>query len=118
MSTSETLTRLREIGEHVEAAAKSALKDGVDSIVTEAKSRCPVKSGKLRDSIHAKSFSDGAFYKILADAKNDNGEQYGAVVEWSPKINRPFLHPALEANREQITNNIKDAIRRAVNGGL
>ena len=88
---------LRMKGEHVLTAAKQALKEGADLIVNDAKSRVPVKTGKLRDSIQAKSIEYGAAYDISADAKNQNGVAYGQFVEFDPKINKPFLYPAMDA---------------------
>lgn len=94
-------------------AAKIALKEGVDLIIADAKSRCPVKTGNLRDSIKAESLNDGAAYEISADAKND-GVAYGQFVEFSPKINKPFLYPAVDANIDAVKNKVKQAIE---NGG-
>lgn len=103
---------LRLRGEHVLAAAKQALRQGAQDIVTDAKSRVPVKTGKLRDSIHSIEKADGAVQEITADAKNENGVPYGKIVEYSPQINRPFLFPAIEANRNGINRKIANAIRQ------
>ena len=40
----EAVERIREYGLEVEAAAKKALAEGVEIIVNDAKSRCPVAS--------------------------------------------------------------------------
>ena len=95
-------------------AAKVALKEGVDLIISDAKNRCPVRTGKLRDSIKAESLDDGAAYEISADAKNDDGVAYGQFVEFSPKINKPFLYPAVDANIDAVKNKVRTAIQ---NGG-
>lgn len=60
----------------------------------------------LRDNIKAIPFEDGALYKIVADVP------YAKVVEYSPKINKPFLFPALEANKDNLNNTIKRAVTR------
>lgn len=112
----QTLRELREIGEHVVTAAKDALKVGADEVVADAKSRCPVKSGNLRDSIKAEPKNDGAAYEISANADN-NGFCYGQIVEFSPKINKPFLYPALEANYGRVMSNIRAAINNAARTG-
>lgn len=132
MSTYKTIAALREMGEHVVAAAKAALKDGADAVVADAKSRCPVRTGRLRDSIKAEPNRDASVYQISANAsveiKNsailNNSEYtgdgrfyYGAHVEFNPKINRPFLYPAMDANRQQIYDNVSAAISRATRGG-
>lgn len=116
MSSYKTVAALRELGEHVVEAAKSALKDGADKVVADAKARCPVKTGKLRDSIKAVPNKDGSVYAISANAEN-NGVYYGVIVEFSPKINRPFMYPALEENRQQIYDNVSAAISKAVRSG-
>lgn len=121
MSTSRTVAELREIGEHVVQAAKVALRQGVDIVVAEAKSRCPVKTGALRDSIKAESRNDGAAYAISANAfKTDRyGRRYyyGARVEFDPSINKPFLYPAMDAKRDEVYSGVKDAISDAIRRG-
>lgn len=112
----QTLENLREMGEHVSNAAKRALRNGADKVAADAKSRVPVKSGRLRDSIKVTGNSNGTSYKVSADAQN-NGYRYGKIVEFRPGHQRPFLYPALDANRQQIRENIKDAVRQAVARG-
>ena len=113
----ETLRRLRVMGEHVVQAAKDALKHGADEVVADAKSRCPVRTGKLRDSIRAEPNRESTSYKIVADADN-NGFCYGQIVEFSPKEGyTPFLYPALEANYGRVMGNIRAAINSAIQTG-
>lgn len=121
---------LQELGSDVEAAAKEALKKGADQIVADAKSRCPVYAGpsrpdvvpgELRDSIKAVSSKKGAVYHIEADAKSGtSGQPYGLYVEFSPKINKPFLYPAFDAHSDEVRASIVEAVKNAVrrhNGG-
>lgn len=118
MTPNRAIKELREWGEEVLKAAKAELKKGVDEVVADAKSRCPVRTGRLRDSIKAVSNKDGSVYWIQADAsvesrKSPSGRfYYGATVEFSPKINKPFMYPALEANRQRIYDNISAAISK------
>lgn len=140
-SIGKTMKELREMGAHVVQAAKDALRQGAETIVQDAKSRCPVKTGKLRDSIHAVSKKGGAEYALVADAvttvkkrlRNIDGTvmtdskgmpvtesmelYYGQIVEFSPEINHPFLYPAMEAHSKEIMDNVKDAISAAINRG-
>ena len=111
-----TLANLREIGENVADAAKQALRRGAYTVAADAKTRVPVRTGRLRDSIKVTGNRNGTQYKISADASN-NGYKYGKNVEYNPKINKPFLHPALDANRQQIRENVKDAVRDAIRRG-
>lgn len=43
---------LQAMGEKATKAAKEALSKGADIVVDEAKNRCPVDTGNLRESIH------------------------------------------------------------------
>lgn len=107
------INKIREKGEHVLIAAKTALKEGVDLIVADAKRRCPVKTGKLRDSIKANKEEDGAAYVLTADATNDKGIAYGQFVEFDPRINRKFLYPAMDANIDYVKDKVSQAIHTA-----
>ena len=109
----QAVNHFQRRGEHVLQAAKNALREGARDIVTDAKSRVPVKTGKLRDSIHAIEKENGAVQEITADAKNESGVPYGKIVEYSPRINRPFLKPAIESNRDNINRKIADALRQS-----
>ena len=119
MSVAKTIAELREMGEHVVEAAKAELKKGVDAVVADAKSHCPVRTGKLRDSIKAEANKDGTVYWLSANASTLSAKSptglfyYGAAVEFSPKINKPFLYPAMEAHRQEIENNVDNAIQNA-----
>ena len=115
-------TILKELGEAAENAAIAALAEGADMVVKEAKQRCPVYEGDdyrvvkgaLRDSIHAEKQKGGKEYKIIADAQAQDGLYYGKIVEFSPKINKPFLYPAMDAKREAVKKKIVDAVREAI----
>ncbi|MBR4381963.1 MAG: HK97 gp10 family phage protein, partial [Selenomonadaceae bacterium] len=118
-SVAKTIAELREMGEHVVEAAKAELKKGVDVVLADAKSRCPVRTGRLRDSIKAVSNKDGTVYWLSANASVESPKSptgrfyYGAAVEFSPKINKPFMYPALEAHRQEIWDNVANAIQKA-----
>ena len=105
--------QLRRRGARIEQAAKRVLRETAEEIVQAAKSRAPVKTGNLRDSIHLEEENDGLTFKITADAKNQSGECYAKIVEFSPKINQPFLQPALDANRN-LNRRIRQAVRSEI----
>ncbi|WP_029543313.1 HK97-gp10 family putative phage morphogenesis protein [Selenomonas sp. AB3002] len=113
---------LRELGDEATKAAKSALAEGVELVMKEAKERCPVYTGNdrrvvkgaLKNSIHAEKMKGGAKYKIIADALSHDGIFYGKLVEFSPAINKPFMYPALDAQRETVKKLIIEAVREAV----
>ena len=104
----------QDIGERATRAAKEALSDGANMIVDDAKSRCPVRTGNLKDSIHKEVNRAGTRIKVVADATDDNGFYYGKIVEFSPKVNKPFLYPALDAARNTIRENIANAVRESL----
>lgn len=110
----QIVDRLRRRGNAAVQAAKQALREGVNGIVDDAKLRVPVDTGRLKNSIHAETENEGASYKIVADAKNEQGNSYAKIVEYDPKINKPFMYPAIEANKQRISDKIKQAIERSV----
>ena len=122
-SVGRTVRQLKEIGEHVLAAAKVALKEGVDGIVEEAKHRVPRRTGKLQESVKAVAKNAGAEYVFQANAPalNHRGIPYGQFVEFDPRIGGSsdgfFLYPAFRAGRASVREKIKDAIRAACNRG-
>ncbi len=115
---------LASLGENAIRAGHRALSECANDLVTEAKSRCPVYEGTdrrvvkgaLRNSIYAKKKRSGQRYDIVADAVAHDGLYYGRVVEFSPKINKPFLYPAMDAMRDDIKRKIVDAVKAAVRG--
>ena len=134
MTTGATERHLKELGDHVLTAAKEALKTCAEEVARDAKSRCPVyeghkkkngqvyhwagaKPGALRDSIQAEPNSKGTVYAISANAKSEDGYLYGQILEFSPRVNRPFLYPALDANRQAVSDMIQDAIKNAIRRG-
>ena len=70
--------------------------------------------GALRDSIHAEKKRSGTLYRISAGAKAQDGTAYGKLVEFSPKINKPFLYPALDARRDGVRRGIVEAVKAAL----
>ena len=113
---------LKELGENATEAAKSALAEGAELVMKEAKERCPVYTGNdrrvvkgaLKESVHAVKLKGGVKYKIIADAVSHDGIFYGKLVEFSPAINQPFMYPALDAQRETVKKLIVEAVREAV----
>ncbi|WP_041914359.1 HK97-gp10 family putative phage morphogenesis protein [Selenomonas ruminantium] len=111
------------VGDIAVEAGKKALSECADEIVADAKSRCPVKTGALRDSIHkevkknGERVTVGTRLKSAPSKKYPNGVNYGKIVEFSPRINKPFLYPALDAHRAQTKEKIRQAIAEAVKHG-
>lgn len=105
---------LQDYGKQVAAAAKKALADEAEIIANDAKSRCPVKTGNLKESIHTVPNKSGTLVSIVADAVDKNGVPYGKVVEYSPKIKKPFVHPAIDEHKDELVGKVADAIKQAL----
>ena len=117
--TRENSELFKQLPDKIIEKAKKALENGAEKIVADAKNRCPVRTGNLKDSIHAEKKKDGMSYRIVADAKSNskNNAFYGKVVEFSPKINKPYLYPAMDANRKTVLEDIGKAINEACKRG-
>ena len=116
---------LQLYGEKAAEAARQALRENAETLVEEAKSRCPVEKGfykgrhfklkhpgRLRDSIHIEEGKKDTI-KVVADAKDDKGYDYAAIVEYAP-WGQPFMKPAYEAKKIEMINHSKDVIRAAI----
>ena len=104
---------LKQLGDNAVKAARKALVKSADSVVAEAKSRVPVKTGALRDSIQAEKVNADKI-KITANAKSKKGVAYGRILEYSPKSNKAFMKPALNAKRNEVRENLVNAVREAI----
>ena len=96
------------------AAARGALAPELSAIAQDARTLCPVQSGRLQGSIGVRMREDGAAGEVLA------GAPYAAIVELgsAARAARPFLHPAFMARRAELTGRIAEAVlRRARSGG-
>ena len=104
---------LKQLGENAVKAARDSLAKSAEKVVAEAKSRVPVKTGTLRDSIQAEKVNADRF-KITANAKSKKGVAYGRILEYSPKSNKAFMKPALDAKRNEVKENLVNAVREAL----
>ena len=105
---------LQDYGKQVADAAKKALADEAEIIANDAKSRCPVKTGNLKESIHTVINKSGTRVYIVADAVDKNGVPYGRIVEFSPKIQKPFVYPAMDEHKDEIAGKVADAVKQAL----
>lgn len=103
---------LRDYGERAKIAAVEALRENGETVAAEAKRRCPVDTGRLRDSIHVEKVSNSKV-RVVADARDENGYPYGAVIEYGSN-GKPFLRPALRAVKESLKQHTIEKIREAV----
>jgi hypothetical protein len=97
------------------------------TIEHKGSSKALIDTGFLLSAITQKIMADQAFVGLLRGTVNQNGEQMvniGAIMEYGATIEhphgmtiilppRPFLHPVMEAYREQVIENYRQAIRSA-----
>ena len=109
---------LESYGEEAVNAIRAEMEVMAEKIVQDMKARVPVDSGALRDSIHWTWNKKKTAIRIVADAKNKkNGVPYARNVEFSPKINKPFFYPALDAHRDEYHEGLVRALKKAVEKG-
>lgn len=102
-------------GEMVVDALRRQMEIEVEKIIEDMKSRVPVRSGALRDSIHWRWNKNKTAIEILADAAHPRSHvKYGRLVEFSPRINKPFFYPAMDAHREEYRESLRRAMQEAV----
>lgn len=112
ISTPKFFRRVAEnFGDKVAKAGKEELRKGALKMEKTAKELCPVNTGRLRDSIHIEE--TGMNIKVVADAVDDSGIFYGKIVEFSPKIQKPFMIPARDQHAPDVRNDVINAIRDA-----
>lgn len=102
---------LERYGEAAKEALQKQMEQEAEAIVRDMKSRVPVKTGKLRDSIRWQWNKNKTAITIIADASN-NGTKYARIVEFSPRINKPFFFPAIEAHREECKSRMKSTLKK------
>lgn len=112
-------------GEKAAQAARQAIKDNGETLMTAAKEYAPVEKGfyvgrqfklkhpgRLRDSIHVEQKSKDKIW-VVADAADEKDRCYARIVEFSPR-GKPFMRPAYEAKKIEMINHTKDTIRAAI----
>lgn len=109
-------------GKQVVEAIRRQMEEEAEAIVQDMKSRVPVRTGALKSSIRWQWNKKKTAIEIVADAANPKNQvKYGRYVEFSPKINKPFFYPAMDAHRngyhERLMEAMKEAIEKSVKGG-
>ncbi len=103
---------LADIANAVRHNLTAALVLEAEALQTEAKRRCPVDTGTLRDSIHAAVQARGEG----AQATIGSGLEYAAAVELGTlkRLPRPYLAPAFRARRSALIGRVRQAVRHAL----
>jgi len=97
MASGITADRSGRLISFIENRSVEVLEQLAEKVVERAKELVPVRTGDLRDSIHAEILKTRV--KIIADAKNDSGHSYAYYVETGTGRGpaQPFLRPALQS---------------------
>ena len=111
-------SELTDIASGISDEVKDALRDSVEAMAADARSKAPVRTGKLRDSIEVIDYNEPGFvgYRVVADARSETGKYnapYAHMVEYGSVHNeppQPFLIPALEENSEPTLDAVKNAL--------
>lgn len=115
-SVKKLLERLNQISYDIAADLETAAKAGAKSIRDEAKSRVPVKTGTLRDSITMETVEkdeDGVTIRIGPGKEGF----YGLFLELgtSKMPARPWLVPAVKGKQQEALKAVEDALKKALN---
>lgn len=123
----ELIDKLKKLSSgKIRDAVYNALREGTDMIADDAKRRCPVETGALRDSITPRTFKDdnGVNGYVYCDYPNTDrkasfkGQKqlyYAMAVEYGNRhaIAQPFLKPALRANKKRALALVLNALGEA-----
>lgn len=104
---------LQEIRTKALMRAGDALQEGGEIIAEKARNNLErngsVFTGNLKKSIHVERMGDSVI-KVTASAVGKNGYNYAARIEFSPKVNKPYMYPALNQSKEEIKSLISEAV--------
>lgn len=102
-SLSRVINAIRLFTSNKDAAIRRVVIENANAITADAKSLCPVKTGKLRASIKPTIHASGLGATVGTDV------EYSSYVEFGTSRQRaqPFLFPAFEANRQGFLNSLK-----------
>lgn len=115
------VSHLNEIASGIPDEVREVLKDQAERVAEAARSKAPVETGELRESIHVIDYNEPGFvgYRVVADATAEpiqgrsDGAPYAHMVEYGSVHNkppRPFLVPALAENEDSILDAVTDRL--------
>jgi HK97 gp10 family phage protein len=111
----EVVKLLEEMGQKAGEVLAKAAEAGGRVALSEARRRCPVKTGRLRASL---TLTQGRKTPARANVRIEHGkkEYYGKFVELGTRKQpaRPFMRPAVDENKQQISEVVTEEIGRAV----
>jgi HK97 gp10 family phage protein len=104
----QVVDEFRGFNSRLQDAVRNTLGEATNQIVTIAQSYAPVRTGALRDSIHAEQTGPMS-YGIAADVEYATFVEYGTVR----MLARPFMRPAVIEGNQLILEAAYEAIQEA-----
>ncbi|CCB65396.1 HK97-gp10 family putative phage morphogenesis protein [Hyphomicrobium sp. MC1] len=116
--------KIAAIPPSVRAAAVAALDKDADELVSSMRALSPVRSGKLRESIHKEPGSTELQVKVVAggqlttkEVREGSGKPYDYAkgVEWGTHemAAEPYFFPAYRLLKKRLRSRVKRAITKA-----
>ena len=113
------LRRLKNMDDAAANVLLSAAKEGGEIALNDAKWRCPVDTGALRDSL---KLENGTVSKKKAEVRVDYDKsiKYGAFVELGAngRPGNPFMREAVDENLDEINKAVSESVARAIGGKM
>ncbi len=122
----KSIARMKQMADPnvVDGAVLAGLREGGRLVQTAAKNLCPVDSGQLRNSIVVTDLPEQVGVEIGSNVEYAAYIEYGTGQrgdpsvphreDWAGMSPRPYLYPALDANKENIANAVKHAVGRVM----
>lgn len=93
---------------------KKQMEAMADKIKADMLSRVPVRTGKLKQSIRWHWSSDHEHIVFIADAANPRDNvKYGRLVEFDPRINKPFMYNSMDDHADEWHDRVVAALQKA-----
>lgn len=113
----EVLKLVAELGDAAADALDNAAKAGATDVLSEARRRAPVDTGRLRDSLVLKKRKVRK-PNVLSSyiVTGGKGAAYFVPVELgtSKMKAQPFLRPAIDENRSRVAKIVNDELLKAI----
>jgi HK97 gp10 family phage protein len=120
----EFLKALNDLPAELEKEIEKALTDAAGVVLERAKSKVPVKTGELRDSLKIRKPKPSGKNRFYLSSAVVMGKAYGVPLELGHKLvthgklrgtvkERPFLRPAFDESKEQAAGIIEAAFDKA-----
>ncbi len=110
------LEKIESMGSAANRIMSNAVKEAAQPILEEAKRLCPVRTGKLRDSLKISGVKSkkGTKYVWVGDVDNQVGYSWFVEYGHSKAKPHPFLHPAYEKKKKEALEIMKNKLIEAI----